>query len=237
VSFGGQDGPDLATSCATAGALAHQYESVMARLNASRADFDIEGGSLSDHAAMDRRVRAIAALQARARALGRPVAVSLTLPVEPTGLPGRSLAVVRSALTSGVQVGRVNLLAMDYGSSKPALKPGTMGRYAIAAATATQRQLQRLLPALSRRRIWHLIGITTMIGRNDVASEIFTTADARKLLRFARDRSLGSLSFWSLARDRSCPDSRPARGIAQDDCSGVVQTPFEFTHLLEQFAR
>jgi hypothetical protein len=136
-----------------------------------------------------------------------------------------------------VQVGRVNLLAMDYGSSKPALKPGTMGRYAIAAATATQRQLQRLLPALSRRRIWHLIGITTMIGRNDVASEIFTTADARKLLRFARDRSLGSLSFWSLARDRSCPDSRPARGIAQDDCSGVVQTPFEFTHLLEQFAR
>jgi chitinase len=80
-----------------------------------------------------------------------------------------------------------------------------------------------------------MIGITPMIGRNDVSSEVFTAKDAHELLRFARGRGIGSLSLWSLARDRGCPNGGASRPMAQDTCSGVSQTPFEFTHLFERF--
>ena len=234
VSFGGQSGADLATWCRTPETLARRYWSVIAGLRARRADFDIEGDALLNHSAMDRRARGIAELQARARVTGRPLAVSLTLPVEPTGLPPQSRAALQTALSAGVQVTKVNLLAMDYGASRPATTPGTLGLDTIAAATAAARQLHRLLPRISRSEIWRMVGITTMIGRNDVTSEVFTTADADEVLRFARKTGIGLLSFWSLNRDHSCATGGSAGTGARDDCSGVRQSPFEFTRLFER---
>jgi hypothetical protein len=44
-----------------------------------------------------------------------------------------------------------------------------------------------------------------MIGVNDVRSEVFSTADAQLLEDFARQKSLGMLSMWSIARDNPGP--------------------------------
>ena len=49
-----------------------------------------------------------------------------------------------------------------------------MGAYAIQAATRTAAQLRSLYPSASSRP---KLGLTVMIGRNDVADEIFTLAD------------------------------------------------------------
>jgi hypothetical protein len=236
ASFGGSDGPDLARWCPTAAALAANYRGVIERLHASGADFDIEGSSLSDSSVIDRLAHAIAALEAEARASGRPITVSLTLPVERTGLTEQSLSVLRKVVSAGARVARVNLLAMDYGSSVRAGTPGEMGHDAIAAASAASGQLQPLFPAAGRRQIWQMLGITTMIGRNDVTSEVFTPTDAAEVLRFARHRSIGWLSFWSLTRDHRCANADPAQPVARDDCSGLRQSPFEFTRLFEHLA-
>lgn len=49
------------------------------------------------------------------------------------------------------------------------------------------------------------MGVTPMIGVNDVTSEVFTPADAQLVEDFARSRNLGMLSMWSMARDTPGP--------------------------------
>lgn len=227
ISFGGRDGPELAQVCSTAAALASQYERVIDRFHARRADFDIEPATAGGSGTIAKRSRALAELQAHERAAGRPIAVSLTLPADQHGLTPESLATVRSALAAGVDVQLVNVLAMDYGG--PAT-PAQMAGYTIETASGAERQLRILLPRDPAARVWRMLEITTMIGHNDARSEVFTPTDAATIVRFAARRQVGALSFWSLARDRSCP-SRSATGSAQDTCSGLEQHPFEFTRV------
>ena len=66
-----------------------------------------------------------------------------------------------------------------------------------------------------------------MIGRNDVATDIFDLDDADALIAFARDRKLGRLSFWSANRDRPCGVQLDP-GQVSNSCSGVEQGDVEF---------
>jgi hypothetical protein len=234
VSFGGREGNDLALACTNPSGLADQYERALTAGHATGADFDIERSALRDPGSIERRSRAIAALQAWARRSGRSLSVSLTLPAETSGLPGAALRVVRSAVAAGVHLAHVNLLAFDFGEDKPASAAGQMARYVTATAIHAADQLRGTLPDASGAKVWQAIGITTMIGRNDVASELFTTKDATEVLRFAQAHHVGWLSLWSLSRDRSCP-SGVDRDAAQDRCSGLAQPAFQFTQLFASY--
>jgi chitinase len=48
-----------------------------------------------------------------------------------------------------------------------------------------------------------MLGATPMIGQNDVSSELFSVADAQKLVSFAREKHLGLVSFWAINRDQA----------------------------------
>src|SRR5262249_33143099 len=147
-------------------------------------DFDIEGADQGDQASLARRFQAIAQIQQTAAAAGKPVRVSLTLPVMPTGLTHDRLGVLQSAIANGVSVSVVNGMAMDY--YDPALTyAGKMGDYAIQAATSTESQLAALYPSRSADQLWAMVGVTPMIGINDDPAEVFTITDAQKLLTFA----------------------------------------------------
>jgi chitinase len=101
-----------------------------------------------------------------------------------------------------------------------------MGLNAIQAAQATEAQLQSL--GLNAR-----IGVTPMIGVNDIASEVFTQADAQALLSFAQsDPNVARLSMWSVARDNG---GSAGAHYASPDSSGVAQTPFEFATIFHHF--
>src|SRR5262249_54801980 len=150
-------------------------------------DFDIEGAAVADRSSIDRRSQAIAALEQAAAAAGKELDVSFTLPVLPTGLTADGLYVLQAALRDGVKVRTVNVMAMDYGDSAAPRPSGKMGDYAIQAATSLFGQLRGLYgTALTDVQLWHTIGVTPMIGRNDVTTEVFTQQDAQKLLAFAR---------------------------------------------------
>lgn len=224
VSFGGAAGPELAQVCPTPAALAAQYRAVIDAYGLTNVDFDVEGAALAP-AASDRRWRAIAMLQLAARRAGRPLAVSLTLPVDTTGLPAPALTALRAALARGVQPSSINLLTMDFGTDFPSRGVG-MNRYIELAAARTAAQLGNVYPASPPARRWALIGVTPMIGINDVANETFTLGDARALAAWARARGVGSTSMWSLTRDRPCPHGTAA--AAQATCSGVQQAPLAF---------
>ncbi len=49
--------------------------------------------------------------------------------------------------------------------------------------------------------LWQMVGITPMIGLNDITTEVFDQQEAREVLAFAEQQGIGRLSFWSLNRD------------------------------------
>lgn len=100
---------------------------------------------------------------------------------------------------------------MDYGAYADS---GDMGQDAIDAAVATISQIREL-------GIDAKVGITPMIGINDVQSEIFTLEDASQLMAFAKDNpDIASIGMWSIGRDNDSQlnvVSPVASGVVQDD--------------------
>ncbi|WP_261871266.1 chitinase, partial [Mycobacterium marinum] len=230
ISFGGQAGTPLAVYAAnnslTAAQLAAQYQEVMSTYGIYSIDFDDEGAILTNSSALTLQAQAIALSQAWGTANGTPVTVSYTVPVAPSGLTAEGMAPINAAISSGVNVSTVNIMAMDYydGTTQ-------MGTAAIDAATATHGQLMTLYPSLSSDQAWAMLGVTPMIGVNDDTSEIFTLADAQTLTSFAQDNNIGQLSMWQLPRDQTGDI-----GVSNNNGSGVEQTPFEFSEIFEQYA-
>jgi chitinase len=136
------------------------------------------------------------------------------------------LNVLQTAKNDGVRIDVVDVMAMDYGQSVD--NNGQMGQDAISAAVATERQLADM-------GLVAKIGVTPMIGVNDIASEVFTPADAQSLVDYAKaDSQLALLSMWSVARDNG---SGAGSHAAAPDNSGVAQQPYQYAGILHQFDR
>ena len=70
------------------------------------------------------------------------------------------------------------------------------------------------------------IGVTPMIGVNDVSSEVFTLADAQALVNYAQtDANIARLAMWSVARDNG---NSAGAHYASPDSSGIAQQPYAF---------
>jgi hypothetical protein len=101
--------------------------------------------------------------------------------------------VLQSAKQDGVRVDVVNIMTMDYGTSVD--NNGQMGLDAISAIKATEQQLSNL--GMNSK-----IGVTPMIGVNDIASEVFKLSDAQALENYAQsDPNVARVSMWSVAGD------------------------------------
>lgn len=220
ISFGGAAGQEAALTAPNATVLQAEYQSVIDRYHVDSIDFDIEGWASADQHSITLRDQAIAGLQAA----NPDLKVSFTLPVLPTGLVAEGLNVLKSAMHDGVRVNMVNIMAMDYGAGVD--NGGQMGLNAINAAIATEHQLAGI--GMNAK-----IGITPMIGVNDVSSEVFTLADAQALLAFAQsDPNVARLSMWSVARDNG---GSAGAHYAASDSSGVAQQPYEFAGIFHHF--
>jgi chitinase len=234
VSFGGLNNTELALSCTDQESLTRAYRQIVDRYDTATIDLDIEGGALTDTAAADRRGKAVAALQQERQALGKPLAVWLTLPADPAGLTEQGRDIVARTLAGGVDLAGVNIMTMNYGASKPA--GWSMSRASAAAAEAAHGQLTSLYGQagvdLGSGTVWRKLGLTPMIGQNDVAGDIFTLEDATSMNSFARAKGIGRVSMWSLNRDRTCSSNYPELTRVSDSCSGVGQGSVRFSTAL-----
>jgi Glycosyl hydrolases family 18/Fibronectin type III domain len=228
VSFGGARGKDLAQVITKLSALETAYASIINAYHLTRIDMDVEGAALKDTASIDRRSQALAAVQQQMAKVGQQLQVTFTLPVNPTGLEANALYVLQSARDHGLNITAVNVMAMDYGNATVPNPKGQMGTLAIEAATNTFNQLQGLYgSSKTAAELWQMIAITSRIGVNNVSDEVFDQAAARQVLAFAQAKGLNELSFWALNRDQSGPNSPTS--------SGISQTPFEFSKIMEIF--
>lgn len=229
ASFGGAANTELARACSTVSTLQAQYQSVIDTYNLTFVDFDIEGAALGDTTANDRRNKAIAGLQAAAAAANRSLKVQYTLPVLPSGLTSAGIALLQNAVANGVNLSGVNVMAMDYGGS---YDPYQMGQHAVNAMTATIAQVKNIYGAAKTdAQARAMVGVTPMIGLNDVSPEVFTLADASMLLSAAQQNGIGFLAFWSTSRDQQCSGAP----VVSSTCSGITQSPWAFTNIFQVF--
>jgi chitinase len=234
VSFGGLSNTELAVSCKDPNALTGAYRQIVDRYDPTTIDLDVESGALGDTAASDRRAQAISALQKERKAKGKPLAVWLTLPADPNGLTLQGKDIVQHTLAGGVELEGVNIMAMDFGASKPAA--WSMSQASVSAADAAHGQLASLYrdagTDLGDGTLWRKLGLTVMIGQNDTAGEIFTLADAATMNSFAKAKGMGRVSMWSMNRDRTCSPNYPDVSKVSDGCSGISQGSELFTTTL-----
>lgn len=234
LSFGGLRNTELAVGCTDADALSAAYRSVIERYHVNTVDFDLENEGLTNVDALSRRAKVIAALQDEYRKEGKSLAVWLTLPVTPQGLTKEGTDAVAAMLAGEVDLAGINVMAMDYGPSLPADE--SMFEGAKEALTETHRQLGILYGSagvsLNSASLWKKLGVTPMLGQNDISDEVFTADDAVALNDFGRQVGLGRMSLWSANRDIPCGENYVDVKVVSDVCSGVKSPTFAFTQAL-----
>jgi len=230
-SFGGwsadQGGTEIGDSCKTVSTIADAYKQLVTIYGVTRLDMDIEGRSLTKADGIDRRNKALKLLQDWNPA----VQVQYTLPTGRNGLEASGLAVLQNAKDNGVRVDVVNPMVFDY-YDRAGLD---MGDSAISALRGIHTQLVNLYPGKTDAQVWAMQGATIMNGLDDYPRKTESTSvdDARELYAFATaaDSRMSLLSMWAIQRDNGgCPGS-----TGSNDCSGIVQTTWEFTNVLDLF--
>jgi hypothetical protein len=232
-SFGGwsadQGGTEIADSCKDVNAIAAAYEDLITRYDVTRLDMDVEGRSLNRTDGIDRRNKAIKLVEDWAAAHGRTLQISYTLPTTPAGLESSGIAILQNAIANGARVDVVNIMTFDYYDRVTT----DMGAAAISAAQGLHGQLASLYPSKTSAQLWAMEGNTILPGIDDYPrkTEVTYLSDAQRLLDFARANGIGTLSIWAIQRDNGgCP------GVTDSNsCSGIVQSDWDFSHLLEPF--
>ncbi len=186
ISFGGASGVEIAASCTDVATTQAAYQKVINAMSAKAIDLDIESGYESDTVSIDRRNKAMHNLQVANPGLW----VDYTLAVDRTGLPSAQINLLKNAVSNGVSIHAVNIMAMDYGPCYT-----DMGQAAVDAANATKNQL-------ASNGISAKVGVTPMIGVNDTTCEVFSTSDAQLLVNFAQSNSfINLLAYWEQGAD------------------------------------
>jgi Glycosyl hydrolases family 18 len=232
-AYAGDNGIEIADSCADVHAIALAYEQALVKYKATQLDMDIEDASLTNAAGIDRRNKALLETENWAAAQGRPLKVVYTMGTGPTAPNGDAVKMLQNAVANGTRVDVVNIMAFDYYDNKQ----HEMAADAKSAAAALVTTLHGLWPSKTPSQLWGMVGVTAMIGLDDYGSggetgpvEEFTPADAVDVTVWAWQHGIALLSFWGLHRDNgSCP------GQHLEPCSGVRQAQWEYSTIMGTF--
>ncbi|MSW44466.1 MAG: glycosyl hydrolase family 18 [Actinobacteria bacterium] len=233
VSFGGAINQELAVACTNLETLTAAYAEVVNHYDLSLIDLDLEGTTLANVTANTRRAEALAAVQKARRDAGEDLAIWLTLPVAPDGLDSEAVATIDATLAGGVDLAGVNLLTMDYGSSRRSSVSFVDASTAAAdsAFEVLNRAYRRAGVSLTSAEVWQRIGMTPMIGQNDTIADRLDIEGARALHKWSRSRGVGRMSMWSANRDTAC-GGNILDTVVNNNCSGVDQEPGQFAAVL-----
>lgn len=217
VSFGGWSGKKLGNSCKTAAALAGAYQKVIDAYSLQAIDVDIEHGEFTNKTVRRRVVAALRMVQ-----LANPgLEISVTFGTAEGGPENAGRSLIADAAAIGFQPSAWTLMPFDFG---PPLTD--MGHASIRALEGLDRDLVSAY-GISPAAAYEHVGVSSMNGRTDEASETVTVEDFQRILAFSQQSHLARFTFWAVNRDRSCSLS--------EECSGIAQTPFAFTDLVAQY--
>lgn len=228
ASSGGASGGEIAEACGDAETTQEQLQKLI-DLGIRYIDFDVEGDERVANADANQvRAQAIAALQKEHPDLKVSFTLAAAPPTDATTAQGAATtAPWVAAVDAGVAIDRINLMTMNFGGNVAA---GDMGAAAIAAATGLHTQIQSI-QGIESADAWSMVGITPMIGVNDINAETFSLDDAKTVADFASKNGVGMLSYWSVGRDAQCGADVAKQPVA--NCSGVDQSEYEFSSIFK----
>jgi chitinase len=205
ISFGGASGVPI-QDVFEINDIVNIIDTLLTDFNCRAIDYDIEGAAVAMPKNYDKLAKATAILQKKYPDLY----VSYTLPAvmpqihttwtELGALDINGKNIIKNAISNGVNISIVNMMAMDYSAELPSGK--TWGKIAIDICEALKTLLKDYYPNKSNNQLYQMIGSTPMIGLNDQANIIFSQSDASELSAYAKQNNLGLLSFWSMQRDQ-----------------------------------
>jgi chitinase len=112
---------------------------------------------------------------------------------------------------------------MNYGKTAAPNAGTNSVSYAIEGATAVYAHVQSI--GMATR-----IGVTPMIGQNDIPGEFFRTTDGTQLVTWAKSRAwVGFISYWSANRDTNVVSTN------LDVSSGITQAKWAFARVFVQY--
>jgi chitinase len=218
VSFGGWSGKKLGSACKTVTALAAAYQQVIDAYSLKAIDIDIEHGEFTNKKTRKRVVEALAAVHSANPGLE----ISITIPTAETGPEAAGLSLIADAAAIGFQPTVWTVMPFDFGAPRT-----DMGHASVHALEGLAGTLASAY-GLSSAAAYEHVGVSSMNGHTDEASETVDLEDMQTIVAFAATHHLGRVTFWSVNRDRPCGGSL----TSSDECSGISQTPFAFTDLI-----
>ncbi|EXG79175.1 chitinase [Cryptosporangium arvum] len=228
VSTGGASGGDVTQACGDAETTQEQLQKLV-DLGVRYLDFDVEGEErVADTEANEARAKAILALQQKNPDLKVSFTLAAASPTDATTAAGAAnTAPWVAAVDAGVAIDRINLMTMNFGGT---VAPQDMAAATTAAATGLHSQIETI-QGIDSANAWGMVGITPMIGVNDLNTETFSLDNAKTVTDFAVKNSVGMLSFWSAGRDTQCGADVTKQPVA--NCSGVEQDEYAFASIFK----
>jgi chitinase len=220
VSIGGYGGTKLGQTCGTPAATAAAYQQVVTKYGLKAIDFDLEEPEYENAAAVHNELGAAQILQRDNPGLY----VSVTTAGTAAGTGWFGTQMLLDAKSLGFTPNNYSIMPFDGGfngasaqtSALEAFHSLLMSTFGWDSATAYAHE-----------------GVSMMNGRSD-AGEYFRQADFQTVLDYATGHHLARYTYWSVNRDRQCPD--PNQSTTSGTCSSVPQTAWEFTKYTARFA-
>jgi chitinase len=220
VSIGGYGGTKLGQTCGTPAATAAAYQQVVTKYGLKAIDFDLEEPEYENAAAVHNELGAAQILQQNNPGLY----VSVTTAGTAAGTGWFGTEMLKDAKSLGFTPNNYSIMPFDGGfngasaqtSALEAFHGLLMSTFGWDSATAYAHE-----------------GVSMMNGRSD-AGEYFRQADFQTVLDYATGHHLARYTYWSVNRDRQCPD--PNQSTTSGTCSSVPQAAWEFTKYTARFA-
>jgi hypothetical protein len=219
VSFGGWSGNKLGRNCSSPQALAGAIQQVIDAYQLRTIDMDIENiDEFESEVVQDRILNALRIVKQN----NPQITTIVTIPVTINGPNFWGTRLINRAAALGAQINVFNIMTFNFGGHQ------NMFAAAASASEGTNAVLRNAF-GWDQATAYRHMGITGMVGRSD-QGEVTDPQTWTQIRNWAQDRDLAKLSFWSTNRDRPC-----AGGGLASHCSGIAQSPFEFTTIAAQF--
>jgi chitinase len=220
VSIGGYGGTKLGQTCGSPSATAAAYQQVVSKYQLKAIDFDLEEPEYENAAAVHNELGAAQILQQNNP--GLYVSVTTAGTSAGTGWFGQQM--LNDAKSLGFTPNNYSIMPFDGGFNGAASQTN--------ALEAFHGILMTTFGWNSATAYGHE-GVSMMNGRSD-AAEYFYQADFQTVLNYATSHGLARYTYWSVNRDRQCPD--PNQSTTSGTCSSVPQGAWDFTKYTARFA-
>src|SRR5690349_11457209 len=220
VSIGGYGGTKLGQTCSSPAATAAAYQQVVTKYGLRAIDFDLEEPEYENATAVHNELGAAQILQRNNP--GLYVSVTTAGTASGTGWFGQQM--LNDAKSLGFTPANYSIMPFDGGFSGASSQ--------VSALEAFHGILMTTFGWDSATAYAHE-GVSMMNGRSD-AAEYFQPADFSTVLDYATSHGLARYTFWSVNRDRQCPD--PNQSTTSGTCSSVPQADWAFTRFTARFA-